>query len=366
MARRLSGGIAKVAMLVALVPVAWGAESTFELPRGYPRSYANLVESARHEGRIVIYAAADTFELGGLVRDFRTLHPQIQVEYRNLHTAKLHERFLAEIAAGQETADLLISSAMDLQTKLVNDGYSQAYASPEKPNLPDWAVWKNEAYGVSAEPVVIVYNRKLVPTADVPATRQAFENLLRTRPDAFSGKVALYDPARSGAGFLYLTQDLQTTRDTWGLLRAIGRTSPRLSTSGAEILQDISTGRALFAYNMNGAYALDRQAVDPSIGVIFPRDYTLVMSRIALIAREARHPAAARIFLDYLLSARGQQLLAGLRMTPVRSGVGAAGPAPDPGSLRAIHIGPALLANMDQLKRARLLRELNDALKGAD
>lgn len=355
-----------MALLVAGVPSTWAAEAGggFVLPRGYPRSYADLVESARREGRLVVYAAADTFDLGGLLKDFRSLHPQIQVEYRNLHTADLYQRFIAEVAARKETADLLVSSAMDLQTKLVNDGYSQAYASPEKPNLPDWAVWKNEAYGVSAEPVVIVYNRKLVPRADVPATRQAFEHLLRARATELKGRVALYDPARSGAGFLYLTQDLQITRDTWGLLRAIGNTRPRLSTSGTEILQDISAGRTLFAYNMNAAYALERQATDPAIGVVFPRDYTLVMSRIALIPREARHPAAARVFLDYLLSGRGQRLLAGLRMTPVRADIDVRGPAPDPASLRAIHIGPALLANMDQLKRARLLRELDAALRG--
>ena len=51
---------------------------------------------------------------------------------------------------------------MDLQIKLVNDGYAQTYVSKEIAHIPDWAIWKDEAYAVTAEPIVIVYNKKLV------------------------------------------------------------------------------------------------------------------------------------------------------------------------------------------------------------
>jgi iron(III) transport system substrate-binding protein len=44
---------------------------------------------------------------------------------------------------------------MDLQAKLINDGYAQGYLSPEKPALPATAVWKNMGYGVTAEPVFV-------------------------------------------------------------------------------------------------------------------------------------------------------------------------------------------------------------------
>jgi iron(III) transport system substrate-binding protein len=334
----------------------------FEVPRNYPRSYSRLVEASAAEGKLVVYSAADTFDVAALARDFNTLHPRIRVEHQNLHTAELYRRFVRETASGERSADLLISSAMDLQTKLVNDGYAQPYASPEKPYLPTWAVWKNEAYGVAAEPVVFVYDRRVLRGSDIPTTRGELELLLARRADVMRGKVALYDPALSGAGFLYLTQDLKASRDTTDLLSAIGRTRPVLSTSGAAIVRDISAGKIVLAYNMNGAYALERQAQDPAIGVVFPRDYTLVMARIAFIARDARQPAAARLFLDYMLSPRGQSLLAGLKMTPVRRDIAMAGPKPVAESLRAIHIGPALLANLDQMKRQRLLKEIGSAL----
>ncbi len=96
--------------------------------------------------------------------------------------------------------------------------------------------------------------------------------------------------------------------------------------------------------------------------VIFPTDYTLVMSRIAFISKEARQPAAAKLFLDCLLSAEGQGLLAQRFMTPVRIDMGPLFPHADPADLRAIHVGPALLANLDRLKSMRLLRNWKQAV----
>ena len=48
----------------------------------------------------------------------------MSVEYTDLNSTELYNRFIAEEAAGQGTADLLWSSAMDLQVKLVSDGYA--------------------------------------------------------------------------------------------------------------------------------------------------------------------------------------------------------------------------------------------------
>ena len=43
--------------------------------------------------------------------------------------------------------------------------------SVEKPHLPEWSVWKDQIYGITFEPVVMVYNKQRMPAADVPKTR---------------------------------------------------------------------------------------------------------------------------------------------------------------------------------------------------
>jgi iron(III) transport system substrate-binding protein len=45
--------------------------------------------------------------------------------------------------------------------------------------------------------------------------------------------------------------------------------------------------------------------------MVYPTDYTLVLSRVAFVSASAKNPNAAKLFLDYLLSKRGQEILAG-------------------------------------------------------
>lgn len=352
--------IAKAALLL----LGWTALSAASsLPRGYPRSYRDIVANAASERALVVYSTINGDDVADLLKEFRAANPSVRLQYRELSSTALYRRFVEETRAGKPSADLLWSAAMDLQTKLVNDGYAQAYASPEKPYLPQWAVWKNQAYGVTAEPIVFAYNRRLVPAADVPRTHGDFIRLLRAKRAFYRGRTATYDPVRSSVGYLYMSQDLQLNRDTSALMKELGQTRISLFESSSAMLDALSSGRQLLAYNVIGSYALERQAQDRSIGVVMPTDYTLVTSRIALIAREARHPNAAKLFLDFLLSRRGQFLLSRRFITPARddvpSHVGARAPA---SVARAVRIGPALIANLDQIKRRHFAAEWAAAL----
>jgi iron(III) transport system substrate-binding protein len=330
-------------------------------PAGYPRSYDSLIADARTEGTVRIYANADKAEMVPVVSAFRRLYPGIQVLYADLGSAELYRRYTQEVRSKTYSADIVWSSAMDQQVKLITDGYAQQYASPEKPALPETAVWKNMGFGVTAEPIGIVYNKKLVPAAQVPQSHQQLEQLLRHRRAAFIGKVATFDPARSNVGYLYLSQDFQITRDTRSLVEAMAATRPVLLTHTEEMLQGVASGKLAMAYNVIGSYALERARRDPNIGVVFPRDYTIVTSRIAFISREARHPAAARLFLDFLLSRAGQAQLARHSLWPVRTDVPASHRLPA-GQARAVRVGPQLLVNLDRLTRQRFLRDWNAIL----
>ncbi|WP_198411303.1 ABC transporter substrate-binding protein [Marinimicrobium alkaliphilum] len=332
----------------------------------YPRPYQRTIREAVAEGKLTIYSTTDKEWAAGLLSKFRELYPEIAIEYNNLESANLHSRFLGEVHAGESTADFLWSSAMDLQIKLVNDGYAQAYVSPEKGNLPPWAVWKNEAWGITAEPIVFVYNKDLVPEDDIPKTHGDFTELLKNKPDYYSGRIAAYDPARSSAGFLYLTQDLENNRDTWSLVEALGSTKPTLYTSSVRMIEDVIAGRKLIGYNVIGSYALEKQTTNPALGVIAPGDYTLIMSRIAVIPKDAPHPNAAKLFLDLMLSKQGQDLLSRNFLGSIRSDVLSASPAAENNNAaRAIRVGPALIANLDQVKRRSILKSWHDALEEA-
>ena len=322
-----------------------------------------LHAAAIHEGGVVIYGTIEEAVLKPLIDDFEKRYPGVRVHYEDIISTRMYDRFLEEARRGGN-ADVVWSSAMDLQVKLVNDGHAQPHRSAETAALPEWAVWKNEAFGTTFEPVAIAYNRKLLAPAEVPSTHADLLRLLAQQPERFRGKLATYEPSTSGLGFMLHTQDVLANPVVfWKLAQAFGRTDTVTVSSTTAMLDRITSGETLIGYNVLGSYALLRAADDPAIGVVLPRDYTLVLSRVAFIARGARHPNAARLWLDYLLSRKGQQQLAqhpgffsvrddvpeNTAASELRRQLGRA--------FRPIPIGPGLMTYLDQVKRRDFLRK---------
>ena len=300
---------ARVAGLAAMLAIASTAAAA--PPEGYPSSYNATLSAARDEGRVVVYSTTDLSAVAALIRDFESSNPGIKVEYNDLNSTELHNRFLSETAARRPSADVLWSSAMDLQMKLANDNFAARYKSPEATSLPEWAIWRDEAFGTTFEPAVFVYSTRFVGArggAPYPCRVPA--------PD--------HDPAGEVRGQRHHLRHREvgrrlSVRDA-GQPLAAGLLGPRaghwvreaveLETSTSVMVQRIAAGKDYLGYNLIGSYALTRARRDPSIGVVLPSDYTLVMSRIAMHFQD-RAPSRTPLglWLDYLLSKRGQTML---------------------------------------------------------
>jgi iron(III) transport system substrate-binding protein len=356
---RLTWVIIGVAAALGVV-TAIGPGRTMLMP-----AQERLERQAAREQQLVIYSATDEAQFSDLLRAFRAAYPEIHLVYRSLPASEVYSRFKAEVGQNRPSADLLINSAMDLQIKLVNDRYAQAYASPERERLPQWAVWKNQAFAVTAEPIVIGYNKRLLAADEVPQTHDELAALLHRLPDRFRKRVGLYDPNKSPTGFLYISQDVQIDRDSWDLISALGRAQPRLFTSTNDMIDRVSSGELLVAYNIIGSYALERASKDPSFGVVIPQDYVLVGSRVALISKTAAHPASAKLFLDFMLSRQGQSMLGEHNMIPLRPDVPHNEILPPGSNARAVHVGPALMADLDSINRAKFLSKWTTSIGAA-
>ena len=278
-------------------------------PTGYPAAYAQTIAAANKEGKVVIYSALDTKAAQPLIKDFSALYPNIKVEYNDMNSTEMYNRFIAEAASGQGSADVMWSSAMDLQVKLVDDGQAMAYASPEASKLPAWAVYKNEAYGTTYEPAVFIYNKRLVTGDEVPQDHASFAKLINTKVDKFKNKVTTYDIEKSGVGFMFVVQDAKYFTGMPELEKGFGATSYKVYSSTGNMLEKVSSGEHLLGYNVLGSYALVRAKKDQSLGVVLPKDYTLVLSRVIFIGKTAKNPNAAKLWVDYVLSQRGQKLI---------------------------------------------------------
>jgi len=312
------------------------------------------------ERTLTILGATDTPLFARFIADFQALRPEIRVVYQETDTLPMYQA----ASSGQlsPVPDLMISSAPDLQVKLANDGFAQAYASPWLDRLPHWAQWRAEAIGFTFEPAVIAYNPDLLAEAEVPRSHAELIALLESQPERFRGRVATYDIAVSGIGHLLASQDAQISSNFWRLAAAFGRVDARLSGSSPEMLDRIVSGELILGYNLLGSYAFARQAAGLRLGVVVPEDYALVMTRVALIPRAAPDAELARAFVDYLLSPRGQALAAGVTglgaIMPDISGPWSAGSiaGKTEGALQPIPLGPSLLVALDERRRERFLQ----------
>uniref|UniRef100_A0A9E7ZZJ2 ABC transporter substrate-binding protein n=1 Tax=Bosea sp. NBC_00436 TaxID=2969620 RepID=A0A9E7ZZJ2_9HYPH len=359
----------RLAAATSVVLCGFAASAQAQVPEGYPADYQAVIDAAKKEGKVVVYSTTDAAAGNFLVKDFEALYG-IKVEYNDLNSTELYNRFIAEAAAGQGTGDVTWSSAADLQIKLVNDGYARAYKSPEVSNIPSWANYKDTAYGVTYEPVSFVYNKRLVPAEDVPKSHADLLKLLQAKPDFYKGKITAYDPERSGVGFLFFTQDDLAWKQAWDLFKAFGKSEIKLYTSAGAMIERTTSGEHLIGYGVFGSYALTRSKKDSNIGIVLPTDYTLIASRVAFLSEKAKNPNAGKLFLDYLLSKRGQTIIANqaelysLRADVEGEATVAKVKAQVGDAIRPIPIDGELASNLDTVKRLRFLKQWQGAMQG--
>ncbi len=313
-----------------------------------------------------IDGATDTAVFAPILEAFAKRVPDLAIRYREITTNELYQLAEEGCSGAEPAADLVISSSIDQQVKLANDGCAQPNHSTQVKALPTWAKWRDEVVGLTYEPAVIVYNRDLVPDSQVPHSRFDLIDLLRPADNPFAGRIATYDIERSGVGYMFAFVDAQQATTFGRLIEAFGRNKVVATCCSAEIIDAVASGRFLIAYNMLGSYALARAAEDHRIGVVAPTDYTLILARAALIPKRAQNPDLARQFIDFALSEAGRHLLteSGLIVSFDEAGAGAMAASGELPTLRPIALSPALLIGLDKQTRENFLALWRSSLGG--
>jgi iron(III) transport system substrate-binding protein len=168
---------------------------------------------------------------------------------------------------------------------------------------------------------VVVYNRRYFQEGEVPTTHQQLRELLVSQSDKYCGRVATYAVPNDEVGAVPFQLDAKYDPQFRPLARAMGAVDIDLEASSTSMIERVRTGQSLIAYNVAGADAIRRARRDPLIGVQFMLDYNLVLSRLMFISKSAEHPNAARLWVDFLLSKRGQQQMQVADLFPIRDDV---------------------------------------------
>jgi len=295
-----------------------------------------------------ILSSTDTSFFIPIINSFTAQRPNIGADYFVTGTSTLDEVFRSD----PDRFDVVISSAMDLQLKLANDGLA---ARLDSISHLEWAQWRSSLFAFTTEPAAIVINNKAFAGLPVPATRQDLIEVLRENPEIFLGKVGTYDVRQSGLGYLFATQDARASETFWRLMEVIGSLDAQLYCCSADMIDDLTTGRILVAYNVLESYALARPETADLLTVILPSEFPTTMMRSALVSKKASEPALAEAFVKHLIqlqSVGGQQ---DFPLPPL-------GAFQDITGRASISLEPALMTYLDTLKRQTFIREWESAI----
>lgn len=306
------------------------------------------------EGReISVLSTTDLASIEDALQQFVDDNPAFRLRYEQAASTEVFRAIHDDGAA----FDLVMSSAMDLQMKLANDGFA-ASITPETGDLPVWARWRDQLFGVALEPVVALASRRGLGGLPPPRTRRDLIAMLRENPERFDGKIASYDPTQSGVGYFLISQDSQQSEGFWRLAEVMGRLNARLFCCSGQMIDELRAGRIVIAYNVVASYAARYAPEDPDLIRLALEDYTFAIVRSALVPSNAPDPQGGTLLLSWLLSDAAQVRIAdsaGVALIP--------GTGPQPSvHLRPIRLDTGLLVYHDQLRQKGLLSEWNAAM----
>lgn len=293
-----------------------------------------------------IVSSTDTELFAPIILGFVAENPDIPIEYLVTGTADLDRK----VRENPDAFDIAISSAMDLQLKLANDGFARRLSGVAH---PPWATWRSSLFAFTSEPAAILINQEAFAGHPIPRSRQELIEAMRARPDVFHGRVGTYDVRQSGLGYLFATQDARSSETFWRLMEVMGSMDVRLYCCSGEMIDDLTDGTLAVAYNVLGSYAAARVEGQEKIGIVLPSDYPTTMMRTAFVLSESSQPEAAEAFVRHLLTLQSSAT---------------DGQGPLPSLLRGgedrkrIALEPALMTFLDSLKRRKFLSEWEDAV----
>jgi iron(III) transport system substrate-binding protein len=306
------------------------------------------------ENKLNIISTADIKYFSPMIISFLESNPNYGIDY----TVASSTDVMKAMYSNQSSYDLIISSAMDLQVKLANDGFATTYKPNINTAVPSWSIWNDMIFGFTQEPAAIVISKKSFENDDFPKTRQELIRKLRENPARFKGKIGTYDLRQSGLGYLFATQDARGTETYWRLTEVMGQLETNLYCCSSDMIDDVVSGKIDIAYNVLGSYANNHPLYE-KYNVIYPADMTTVMSRSMILPVSSSNAKIAKLFIDHVLQTVFGQSENKTLFNSILNNF-------EENTLNRISLGPGLMVFLDQFKKQKFIEEWENAILQAD
>ena len=251
-------------------------------------SAADLAKAANAEGQFTWYTTFASTDVQPIVAAFNKAYPKIKVNTLRLSASQLPPKIITEQRGHQFTADVVSGDSPQV-AQLIQANALQPYDPADEPTLPSGLSlpkgYKSIVYAVTTalawNPTVVKQKGLPVPTSLQTFTGPAWKGKFSIDPSA----VNWYD----------------------ALIKQMGHQQAlALVESHTEALTDVQAGEPAGAATAYGYKASSLKKKTPSeVEFLNPNPLPSSLNLIDVVANDP-HPAAARLFVDWMVSQEGQ------------------------------------------------------------
>jgi iron(III) transport system substrate-binding protein len=295
------------------------------------------LDQARKEGEVVWYTAMNVPDTDVLRKPFVERYPFLKVTVLRATGEKVRTRILTEARGNRFAWDIVSFNLLDMDA-LAAEGLLASYRSPEAATgyAPGAVDPQGRWAAIYVRQYVIGYNTRQVKPDEAP---RSWDDLLAPR---WAGKLALdeSDVEWYAAMLHYWGRD-----KALGYMRALSRQKPQQRRGHSLLTRLLVAGD--FPLALVHAAEIDKEKQDGApVEWVRTLDPVVTSPSQVAISASAPHPAAARLFVDFLLSSEGQALIRSRGRVPARSGIDAAAP-----TLKVHYVDPRLAAQFDRYEK---------------
>ncbi len=275
---------------------------------------AGLDTAARAEGSVTWYVAQMSGEAAeAMGRRFTARYPGVSVSVIRTTGQVAYERLRQELKNGTPHCDVFSSTDISHYPALMRLKALARYQPESAGGLAAPYQGLGEPgyyYPTTGSLQILIYHTGKVTGADIP---RRCTDLLDPR---FNHRVGTGHPAFSG----FFGQWVLAMRRQygWSYFEKLAANNPRIGRSGNDPITLIDAGECVVGTGPASTATVTAAQGNP-IGIVYPEDGTVLCVGPSAILAAAPHPNAARLFLEWLLSADYADACRDWSLEPVRA-----------------------------------------------
>lgn len=277
-----------------------------------------LVEGAKKEGKVMFYTGLIVDQVVRPVKEaFEKEYPFLQLDFFRGNSERVAQKVLSEYQAKRYDVDIISGSAA--VTMVQRAGYMQQFYTPHFAEYPRELKDANGFWGsTNVYFMTLGYNTRMVKPSELP---KSYEDLLHPR---WRGQASWSTSRGSGApqfiGNILMTMGQEAGKS---YLQKLKRQNIAKSTASArQILDLVIAGEYPLAIQIFNHHAFISKTAGAPVEWQPLEPVTATNNSIGL-AKNAPHPHAAMLYLDFVLSKKGQRVFQAVNYLPAHPEVAA-------------------------------------------